>query len=478
MDKSKQKKIIITVCVILAAVLVIGLAVYNRVSETGAILRSQTAASTENFEVTGTMMRYFLGEQYMGMSSYASYLGIDTTKSLKSQECSFTGVEGATWFDYFVGSTKTYVTEILANCEAAHKTGISLTEDDHAKIDENLAALEEAAAAYGYSLDQYLSLAYGAGVNAKDARACLELLNLAYKHQENFYDGLSYTDEELDAYYNANKSKFEGVDYLSFTVSANDLVEKDEDGNPVGSSDKAASLAMDEAEKLAAAKSRSSFESLIRKYLTNYTNTEEDAINDKIEAAYKRHAVAADISNISEWAFEASVGDTHIEGKEGDTSLTVYYLLKTGYRDDTVTRNVRHVLFSTDTYEDDTKVNEIYAEWEAAGFTEDKISELAGLYSEDTGSKENGGLYENVAIGDTVNEFNAWLYDSDRKTGDHGIVESTYGWHIMYYIGEGDKSAWKMNAINVMEQEDYSELLEDYSANVTYNDKTINKIDM
>ncbi len=478
MDKKNLKKIIITVCVILAAALIIGLAVYNRVSESGAILRSQITASSENYEVTGTMMSYFVREQYLGMASYASYLGFDTSLPLKNQPCSYTATENGTWFDYFVGVAKSNVSEILANCEAANALGVTLTDDDKKAIDDNIAAVTETAAAYGYSLDQYLSLAYGAGVKEQDVRACLELVSLASKNQSEYVNGLEYTDEKLNSYYDNNKDKLDGVDYISYTVYANDLVEKDADGNPTGSSDKASSLAKAEAEKLAKATSKSAFESLIRTYLKNYTKLTTEEIDDKVKTAFTRHAVASEISNISDWAFDAKVGETHIEGKDGDTQYTVFLLTKKAYRDDTVTRDVRHILFSTETYEDDTKANEVYEELKNANFSEEKFTELAAKYSEDTGSATNGGLYENVAIGDTVNEFNAWLYDSARKVGDHGIVKSTYGWHIMYYVGEGDSTSWKMNAISALKEEDYTKLVEEHGKSITYNDKNINKIEM
>ena len=37
-----------------------------------------------------------------------------------------------------------------------------------------------------------------------------------------------------------------------------------------------------------------------------------------------------------------------------------------------------------------------------------------------------------------VTNFNDWCFDESRKTGDTGIVESTYGYHVMYYVGDSD----------------------------------------
>ena len=59
-------------------------------------------------------------------------------------------------------------------------------------------------------------------------------------------------------------------------------------------------------------------------------------------------------------------------------------------------------------------------------------------HSGDTASVEDGGLYENVYPGQMVEKFEDFCYAEDRKPGDHGIVESTYGYHIMYFVGDSD----------------------------------------
>ena len=37
-----------------------------------------------------------------------------------------------------------------------------------------------------------------------------------------------------------------------------------------------------------------------------------------------------------------------------------------------------------------------------------------------------------------VEAFQDWSLDESRKTGDTGIVETDYGYHIMYFVGLGD----------------------------------------
>jgi len=34
--------------------------------------------------------------------------------------------------------------------------------------------------------------------------------------------------------------------------------------------------------------------------------------------------------------------------------------------------------------------------------------------------------------------FQDWCFDAARKTGDTGIVETQYGYHVMYFVGDSD----------------------------------------
>ena len=114
---------------------------------------------------------------------------------------------------------------------------------------------------------------------------------------------------------------------------------------------------------------------------------------------------------------------------------------------------VRHILIKAEAAEDGTysdeakeaakaRAEEILAEWEAGDKTEESFAALAEEYSEDTGSNTNGGLYNSVMEGQMVTEFNDFCFDESRKPGDTGIVYgesgSYAGYHVMYFVGEGD----------------------------------------
>lgn len=113
--------------------------------------------------------------------------------------------------------------------------------------------------------------------------------------------------------------------------------------------------------------------------------------------------------------------------------------------------NVRHILIQPEG-EQDAWTDESWAAAEAAAQalydqwltdpTEENFAALATANTMDPGSAETGGLYEEVAPGDMVTEFNDWCFDTQRKVGDHGIVKTSYGYHIMYFAGTTETRAW------------------------------------
>lgn len=153
-----------------------------------------------------------------------------------------------------------------------------------------------------------------------------------------------------------------------------------------------------------------------------------------------------------------------LKRKAGDLyqySTTVVYVLSPASIQDRKTVNVRHILIAPETNDKNTKAKDATdAQWAAAYKKATKIldefnagdkkeksfSKLAEENSTDTGSKDNGGLYENVVPGQMVNSFSAWCFDSSRKAGDTAIVKSDFGYHIMYFVGTGKLTAWQYTA--------------------------------
>jgi len=100
------------------------------------------------------------------------------------------------------------------------------------------------------------------------------------------------------------------------------------------------------------------------------------------------------------------------------------------------TATVRHILFLTQG-RSDTEKQEIFERMqgllERAKGGED-FGRLAGEYSEDPGSKANGGLYEDFERGVMVKPFEDAAFNL--PVGEiSDIIETTYGYHILKVIG-------------------------------------------
>ena len=130
------------------------------------------------------------------------------------------------------------------------------------------------------------------------------------------------------------------------------------------------------------------------------------------------------------------------EGKEAEFSnfsYNYYYLNTSKFLQGGTTAED-----GTTTYSDEEKAKaktaaeEILAAFEAGEKTEEAFAALATEKTTDPGSKENGGLYENVYPGQMVTAFNDWCFDAARATGDTAIVETEYGCHVMYFVGNSD----------------------------------------
>lgn len=157
--------------------------------------------------------------------------------------------------------------------------------------------------------------------------------------------------------------------------------------------------------------------------------------------------------------------------KEGDLTVIVnksgsgenevingYYVVRYGSLNDNTfaLKNVRHILVAFEggttnsttgqtTYTDAEKLaakkaaEELMAEFKGSKMTEEIFSEMANEHSDDqNGNVTNGGLYEDIYPGQMVEAFEEWCYDEERKEGDVGLVETTYGWHVMYFVGDSE----------------------------------------
>jgi parvulin-like peptidyl-prolyl isomerase len=99
------------------------------------------------------------------------------------------------------------------------------------------------------------------------------------------------------------------------------------------------------------------------------------------------------------------------------------------------TASARHILLSTQEKDEEEK-REIYKKMEeilARAKSGEDFADLAKTYSEDPGSKDNGGLYENFGRGQMVKPFEDAAFSV--PIGEiSDIVETSFGYHIIKVV--------------------------------------------
>ena len=450
------------------------------------------AVKSENFAVSLAMVNRIFRSTYNDfISYYASYYGFDTSKSSKVQY--YDEDNGITWYDQFIDTAKSNVKQLLVLCEAAKKDGLSLDDNDKKNIETNIENMRAAADNAGLGFDDYISTTFGAGLTEKDVRENLEQTTLAQKYYQKVYNSFEYTDEEYEKSYEENKESYQYVDFLTFTFGYGTV---DSSDSSVTVDEQQKEVAKNAANELAKSKTEEEFTEYIRDYLNknrDYVNlsseeshTEEEyktAIESQIESAKVTKYAYEATTEAGKWLFDSgrNANDTYVF--EGTSSYNVVMILKTPYRDESINKNVRHILFTADTYGSDAnakkKADEVYEEWQKGEADEESFGKLATIYNadSDSGSAANGGLYKDVYQGQMVTELNDWVFAPERKEGDTGIVKTTYGYHIMYYVGDS-MPAWKSSVDSVLRRTAYNDAYSEVEKTVTieFDDDYINTI--
>ena len=485
--RSKIYKIVGAAAAAVAVVAIVGIVIYNTIASTGYFLRNTVAMKTDNYQVDNAMMTYYVKNQYYSfVNQYGDYLsmyGLDTSKSLKSQEYG-----DGTWFDYFLGLAEDQAKETLLCAEKAKADGYELSDEDKQTIDDAIASFETEAETYGITMESYYNQVFGTGIKEDDVRRAMELTQLASNYYDDYIASLTYTDEDLQNYFNKNESDFVKADYIKYTVPGETDEDKKANANELMNAATTDELITILEKKYTDEQKQAAIEENINEGMTEeeaQNLTEEDlttiaeSVQSSIDAleytSYKPEEASEDTGLT--WVFEEgrAVGDKHLEETDAtdDTaySCTLYVVKKPAYFDNYNVKKVRHIMFTETTYgtsEDAKAKAEEVLELYKADATENKFIELAKEYSEDSSTAENGGLYEQVSK-DTSNwpeNFSNWCYADGRAAGDVEMIETDSGWHIMYYVGEGDL-LWKETARTAMKSDDYeahlTELEETYA---------------
>ena len=498
-EAKKIKLYSIIFAVVLVAMVVVAIVVgVNRSIEASGVHEKNTVAATvgEHQISNAELSYYYIDYVNNYANTYGSYLslfGIDPSVALDKQVID--EETGETWADNFISEAASSVQTIYALADAAEAEGFTLPQEQQDQVDIMSNNLDSYASIYGYSnTDAFLKAQYGNGASKEGYMEYYQRNLLASAYQTNHQENLTYTDDQIREADNADPVKYSSYSFAQYHIPVSKFLTggtTDESGNTTYTAEeREAAIA---AAKIAIAP------------LTDSEINTVDALNEAIAAmeinagteasstVYTDQASTGINSYLTDWvtAENREPGDvTCIEipgtvkdenGEDLETITAFYVVLFTGKNDNEVELvNVRHILVSFEgdaqedgTYSEEVKeaarasAEEILNEWKSGDATEDSFAALANEKSTDTGSNTNGGLYEDVYPGQMVTAFNDWCFDSARKSGDTGIVETTYGYHVIYYVGTTGQTYRDYQIVNELISSDMEawsqELLESYT---------------
>lgn len=439
-------------------------------------------------------------ESYYGEGMGVSLTGYDYTKAPTEQEytddmASMTGLsledlgnpEKATWADAFSYATVNTILQIKYGVEKALEAGITLTEEEEKEIDDYINDVSDTAKSNDYSLDRWLHTQIGKGLSKNNIYEIQKEAHLATA----YYDKLekdttnAITDDEINAEYKANPDFYDILNARIYTLSAIEADVKDDatEDEKKAAEDKAATETKNNADKfLNSVTDEKSFVTAAQNAILTEDNKSEIKAEESTLAENIGYADLEAVSeDLAKWAFDDArkVGDkTAI--KNGDGSYTLIYLTTLAQKDVRASSSdVRHILVAFDKKTDDkgnavTLTDAEVAEYKAEAQkildefnknpTVENFAELTKKYTDDVdsaGSPNNGGLYENVADdGQYVEAFTNWAVDTARKPGDTGIVQTEYGYHVMYYV-EANDDAWYASVKNALFTEKFAAVTDD-----------------
>lgn len=525
---TKKDNTTVIILAVIAALLVGAILLYA-FAASGIVGRADVVVSSENYEIDANMMTYYQNLAYSNTFQqyyyyyYLYFYAGDADAAYAAVQNMMSQYSLRSFFDTALTTAK----EVLVLCESAKAAGVELGDEEIEFIEKELKALEGTFAAN-----------FGTGVNKKDIKKAMELYQLAAKYAEIKSEELenAVTDEDIQKYIDEHKADFYSADYLVYELVVNASSFTDDAEGFAAAKTLADEYAFQLSSAKTADEFKTILIGYLvdRDFNTEFNkNVGEAAVpaegvlsaaKDKIEEALVKELVAGEtvgsitVSETYTAIFDAvhkalrttassAIGlletsaaytedatdeymqwlladttkalDTKLIDDSSDTeySKTVYMMIETLHLDERDTESVAHILIKAEkekaTEEEiaaaKAKAEEALAKFKAGETTLEAFEKLAETYNEDSGC-----LYENFPEGQMVEEFEAWAFDEARKAGDVEIVQTEFGFHVMYYVGDG-LPVYEANAKSGVASDKYAEYVEKGSAALKVNQKVVEK---
>ena len=495
--KLKAYTIAFVAAMILVACITLAVLGVRAVNNSGVIQNNTIAANVGENQLSSVELSYYFtdeinayyNEWYQTYSTYTdAYLkmmGWDTSKPLDEQIQD--EPTNTTWAQYFLNAALDQAKNDYALAAKAKAEGFELPDEDKTTLTNLLSNIETYATMYGYNnAKQYLRAMYGYGSTPETYGEYYERSLLASAYATAHHDGLTYDDSKIRDYEADKMAEFNSYTYTSAYMSYTYFQQggtKDEEGNVTYSDEEnaAARQSMKEAaDKLATATSAEELEAMVKEISVkegssiSVSKNENmlysgitSSVRDWLSSADRKEGDIAAIANVSTIENE--------DGTKTEQTNGYYVVIFHGVNDNTTAMgNVRHLLVKFEggteneetgevTYSDAEKAAakeeaEGYLKtWQEGEATEESFIELVKKNSDDSSASE-GGLFEDINPDSTyVDSFLNWSIDAARKTGDTAVIESEFGYHVMYFVGNSELTYRDYMITNKMRESDHED---------------------
>ena len=428
----KKKKIDRIIGIVILAAVIIGLV---SIPVRKYIATHSTYITVGGHDITKVEFDYYYNlasSDYINTyGSYLSYMGLDVTGDFASQAYS----EEMSWKDYFEQLAVDSIKQNKSLADAATAAGFTYdTTQDYELFTDTL---KDAASEAGKTLGKYYKLTFGQYATAGALKPYIEEGYFAAAYYKSVAETKEATEKEIKTYYEENTDSYDSVNFKLTEIAAQipeatTVTDGDGNASTVEPTEEEIQTAMD------AAKEQADAALLV---IAEEGELKTDMLKSSVSSKY------------SDWLFaeERVNGDTTIIE---DTDNHKYYVLQFEKRflSESVTSTIRAIMTTTGNGED------ILAEWNTAGATEDAFIDLVVKYSEDTYTNTNGGLYEELTPSTLDSTMSEWIFAADRKAGDTTTITEDSVTYVLYFVEQG-RPEWQVKIANTLLSGKMSEYL-------------------
>lgn len=462
----KIQKIVQTVIAAVLVTVIAFFAVWNVFGANALAEKASTVMTVGSSKVSARDFKYYYILMYNYTANQAlqyqqqfgqNVLGFETGISPDEQEYPQAAEDSPikTWADYLSKSAVDRAQQNVALYKEAistDKAKYSLTNEEKDELNEQIEALRKSAAQQSFSLNAYLKKTYGVGITEKFLRGQLEKEAIVARFNEDKHKEFkdAWTLEKIKPVYEEARDDYDVASVRVYSLKPDKLEAKEgENSEQLAQRQKEENSATKAKAEgiLASVSDDASFVAAVKASKVLMEGEKYDADEATMQFNKSKSVIESKANkDAGDWVFakDRAVGDKKVfQDEDGDC----YLLFVKATKAPPTKVNVRHILLSFKEDANDSaeptaeekadakaKADKVLEKWQAGEKTEESFAAIAKTDSTDPGSKDEGGLYEDVKVGTMVAPFESWCFDPARKPGDTGIVETTYGYHVMYMV--------------------------------------------